>query len=709
GLSRLNLYSQGFRTLRTIPGEPGSLPDEDVTRMVEGPDGRLWTISRNGVVSAGDPRTGAFVQVPFEGSPLAIGFAGSELFVGTATGLKEIDAARGRTVPLPAEVRAAGLDTMRIDALASGDDYLWIVAGGTLYRLATGGRVLHRVRLPSGGEPSSLDPAFPERLWIAYEEGILLRADFANGAITVRSAGDPSIAARGRLAAVAEHRGVLWLGTWLGIGRMRSASGPVEWIEPEEGMPSRSVAAILADDAGVLWIPTNRGITRFDPSRNRAVHFGAAQGAQASGYVDGGAARGRSGLFYVAGRGITVFDPRQVAHDPHRPRVVFTTLEVLHRPVLPSWVDAGSPLEASIHAAEEVELGPDAAVFSVTMAAPGVNDPDGVRFVHRLDGFDEEWVETAANRRVATYTSLAPGRYVLRARARTRSGVWSASEATLRIRILPPWWRTPAAIALWLAIAALATVVLVRGIRNRTRLRIALAEQEALRRASMTDPLTGLYNRRFLTAWLKHEVPRTLRTHRPAGSEEPDREFLLAVLADLDNLKEVNDRLGHDAGDRAISAVADLLQSHARQGDIAVRLGGDEFVLVLRGIDPSQAPQIVERLRASVASLDGDLGEASRPTISLGFASFPFLIHDVEGVSWEQTFQLADRALLHTKRNGRNAWTGFLASPETSAASLRDYLGEVTEQAPPSTIRIIEGPVREPKAGSPAEAGRVPE
>ena len=188
-----------------------------------------------------------------------------------------------------------------------------------------------------------------------------------------------------------------------------------------------------------------------------------------------------------------------------------------------------------------------------------------------------------------------------------------------------------------------------------------------------------------------------------------DREFLLVVLADLDNLKEINDRFGHDAGDRAISAVADLLQAHARQDDIAVRLGGDEFVLILRGIDPSQAAAIVERLRASVATLEGDRAEPPRSTISLGFASFPFLTDDVDALTWEQTLQLADRALLHTKRNGRNAWTGFLASPAASADALRDYLGAITEQSPPSMIRVIEGPAPQPKVGSSPEASRLPE
>lgn len=225
-------------------------------------------------------------------------------------------------------------------------------------------------------------------------------------------------------------------------------------------------------------------------------------------------------------------------------------------------------------------------------------------------------------------------------------------------------------------------------------MRVALAEQDALRRASVTDPLTGLYNRRFLAAWLKHEVPRALRTHRPAAEWEPDAEFLLFVMADLDNLKEINDTFGHDAGDRAIRAVAELLRSHARADDVAVRLGGDEFVLVLRSVEQAHAGQVVERLRAGAENLDLVLDGAPRCTISLGFAWFPFLADDVEALTWEQTLQIADRALLYSKRRGRNAWTGFLATAATSSDDVIDHLDAGGDRTPPPTIRAVRGPER---------------
>ena len=132
------------------------------------------------------------------------------------------------------------------------------------------------------------------------------------------------------------------------------------------------------------------------------------------------------------------------------------------------------------------------------MAPLHYGDPPSNRLMYRLDGFDPDWIETDAHNRVATYTSLAPGRYVLRARAGTKNGLWSEREATLAIHLLPPWWRTQAALAGWGALALVAAGLVWRAARRRARVTLALLERETLRRESLTDPLTGLHNRRFL-------------------------------------------------------------------------------------------------------------------------------------------------------------------------------------------------------------------
>ena len=237
-------------------------------------------------------------------------------------------------------------------------------------------------------------------------------------------------------------------------------------------------------------------------------------------------------------------------------------------------------------------------------------DPPSNRLMYRLEGFDPEWIETDAYNRVATYTNLAPGRYVLRARAGTKNGLWSEREATLAIRILPPWWRTRSALAGWVALALVAAGLLWTGVRRRARVKLALLERETLRRESLTDPLTGLHNRRFLLTYLQHEVPKLLREYRARGPAAAESGAdLLLLLVDVDHFKSINDRYSHGVGDRVLSRIAATLEEHVRDSDLAVRWGGDEFLVVTRSFQRARAADYAERLRAAVAAL----GRRRRP------------------------------------------------------------------------------------------------
>ena len=193
--------------------------------------------------------------------------------------------------------------------------------------------------------------------------------------------------------------------------------------------------------------------------------------------------------------------------------MVFTALEILHRVVAPRWLDPGSPLERTIDAQTEVTLAPGASVFSVEMAPLHYVDPPSNRLWYRLEGFDPEWIATDAHNRVATYTNLTPGRYVLRARAGTKNGLWSERDATLAIHILPPWWRTRGALTGWFGLALGAAGLVWAAARRRARVKVALLERETLRQESLTDPLTGLHNRRFLITCLQQDVPKILRDY----------------------------------------------------------------------------------------------------------------------------------------------------------------------------------------------------
>ncbi len=165
--------------------------------------------------------------------------------------------------------------------------------------------------------------------------------------------------------------------------------------------------------------------------------------------------------------------------------------------------------------------------------------------------------------------------------------------------------------------------------------------RESLRQQALRDPLTGLFNRRYL----EETLPRDL--HRNAREEG---ELALAML-DLDHFKQVNDRFGHEAGDAVLRAVGQLLLSTLRRSDIACRFGGEEFVLVLPGTGVGDAQRRLEALRQQMAENHfSHAGVALGPlTISIGLACAP---DDAD--SPEALIRAADQALYRAKNSGRN-------------------------------------------------------
>jgi two-component system cell cycle response regulator len=162
-------------------------------------------------------------------------------------------------------------------------------------------------------------------------------------------------------------------------------------------------------------------------------------------------------------------------------------------------------------------------------------------------------------------------------------------------------------------------------------------ERDTLRRDSQTDPLTGLLNRRSLQS----EV----------NSRCESRERFGVLFMDLDHFKSVNDRYGHEMGDRVLVAVASVLKSGLRPGDVVGRYGGEEFVGIVAGAGPESARLVAERLRRAVEAMLPPKGGPAKITISIGTTVFDPRQTDEAP---EELLHRADMALYAAKRAGRN-------------------------------------------------------
>ncbi len=169
----------------------------------------------------------------------------------------------------------------------------------------------------------------------------------------------------------------------------------------------------------------------------------------------------------------------------------------------------------------------------------------------------------------------------------------------------------------------------------------SLKLRETLREQSIRDPLTGLYNRRFLEEFLMRELARADRKKHP----------LTIITLDIDHFKRINDTLGHSAGDMVLRRIGLLLQGYVRESDIACRIGGEEFALLLPEVPISIAAQRAEDIRKAVhdMSLKHEDQELGAITVSLGVAAFP-----EHGTTPELLIRAADQALYDAKYAGRD-------------------------------------------------------
>jgi diguanylate cyclase (GGDEF)-like protein len=198
------------------------------------------------------------------------------------------------------------------------------------------------------------------------------------------------------------------------------------------------------------------------------------------------------------------------------------------------------------------------------------------------------------------------------------------------------------------ALAIVCSVFLVypiiwRGLREQgelLRMTASLsARSQTLEYAAVTDPLTGLYNRRYFDDALNEYLSAFRRIEKPMGM----------ILLDIDHFKLVNDTHGHDIGDEVLRQIATCLREFTRYHDVVARLGGEEFAVLSPNVSPSQLFGLAERIRTAISGLAVETGNvALRVTVSAGVALW-------DGKEkGDALFKRADRQLYEAKKQGRN-------------------------------------------------------
>jgi diguanylate cyclase (GGDEF)-like protein len=531
-------------------------------------------------------------------------------------------------------------------------------------------------------------------IWIGTDGGGLNVFDPSSGRF-VHFRHDPrnaaSLAADTVYALYPDGRGHVWVGT-RGGGMDRVSGDPFapqgvrfENISESEGLPNSTVYGIVPDALGRLWLSTNGGLAEYDPVTRKVRVFRRSHGLQSDEFNFGAHYRSDAGIVYFGGpNGYNAFHPESLRFNTRPPQIALTEL-----------LRVNTPVSATPESTSALQLDYRDSLVTFRFAALDFTGPQENRYQYRLEGFDEQWID-AGHLGQASYTNLSGGRYVFRARAANSDGVWSEGGLTVTLQVAPAPWNTWWARTLYAA--TILGVILAAWFTQRRhtqreaayarRLRVEVDERTAeiaashrqlelvnrqLLEASVTDPLTGLGNRRHL----REAMPRVLSASQATH---------VLMIIDLDHLKPVNDQYGHEAGDVVLIRVAEILRQLFRSTDPIVRWGGDEFVAVCSQCDLQTASVLAERVRSAVAKTVFRVadGVMVRSSCSIGFATVPFVPEAPDLLGWEQSMILADAALYRAKRE-RNTWFGWTGRPAaaqvTSLLSALELDAEALEQA----------------------------
>ena len=279
-------------------------------------------------------------------------------------------------------------------------------------------------------------------LWLGGESGLYKLNTATREKTHYRHiTGDISSFSNNKVWSIFEDRnGTLWIGTSDGLNKFDRSSEVFTHFEVKNGLPGNVVRAMLEDRKGNLWLSTNQGILKFDPDSKKFRNFNTADGLHDNEFSRSVSFTNDQGEMFFGGKnGLTYFHPENIQENNYMPPIVLTDFQIFNKSIEPG---KNSPLKSQVSEARNITLSHDQSIFSLEFAALEFRQAQSIKYAYKMENVDPNWVFTDASRRFVTYTQLGAGEYVFRVKAANKDGIWNEPGTSVKITILPPWWRT---------------------------------------------------------------------------------------------------------------------------------------------------------------------------------------------------------------------------------------------------------------------------
>lgn len=491
-----------FPLYRHQPSNTASLGYDDINVFAEDAIGNIWIGTNGGGLNYFDRKTNTFKKVthdPGNTNSLSNDVIVSlyidhdqNLWIGTYYG--GLDRYDGKTFIhyRHSDTNPASIADDKVwEIYEDVDKHLWIgTLDGGLDMLDREHNIFYHHK---SGEPNSVYsnyiPAFAEdtqnNLWIGTSYGIDV-LEKKTGKFIHYSNADNKLSNNNIIDLLKDSNGSMWVGTRDGLNVFDTLKKTFQSFRTEDGLPDNNILNILEDNKQNIWVSTANGISRITVQGNQHTGFNIkcknydeSDGLQGKEFNENASLKTRSGeLVFGGASGFNIFDPENISTNKNIPPLAFTDFQLFNRSVnVGEKVNGHIILPGAISQTSTITLNYDENIFSIEFAALSFANTEKNKYAYILENFNKEWSTTDGRTRKATYTNLDPGEYTFIVKASNDDDVWNEKGISLKITILPPFWKTPLAYLLYFLLVGAILYFARFMIIQRAQMRFAL-EQE---------------------------------------------------------------------------------------------------------------------------------------------------------------------------------------------------------------------------------------
>ncbi|WPP50706.1 hybrid sensor histidine kinase/response regulator transcription factor [Catalinimonas niigatensis] len=284
-----------------------------------------------------------------------------------------------------------------------------------------------------------------------------------------------------------DHQENVWIGTREGLNLYIREKNQFRVFRKEDGLPDNTMLAMRQDAQNGYWISTPNGLSNLkfsghgvETAKAEFKNYSEPEGLQGIEFNVKAACKTRQGeLIFGGPNGFNIFFPNEMEMNEAIPEVVLTDLKIFNKSVeVGQRLNDRVFLKKSLNQLEEIVLKPGEDMISFEFAALNFFHPENNAYAYQLQGFNDHWITTNSQSRIATYTNLSPGQYTFKVKASNNDGFWSPEVKELNITVLPPVWKTKTAFVLY-ALILIAALLLARKIMlERVRMRFMMEQQQ---------------------------------------------------------------------------------------------------------------------------------------------------------------------------------------------------------------------------------------